>query len=412
MNAANLARFAADGADATHRGRAGLVRAVRRPVSLVRRSDVDPGRPRLAPRGRRNAPDQRHAGDGSRHRHDERRAHDRQGARGARGGRRVGLRGLVPRLRRIRSRSTQRSRRRWRAAHEPLGFGDESPSTTTLHGSRSAVAVSAILYGRETAGIWNVGALADVRGRGIGRETTLTALRDARDPATTISVLGSSPLGLPVYTRIGSRGLPDSSLRPARVEAAARRCSAVQRPASDKGVAVGRAGTPAGDLSGDLGRCRPRRERAVPRGRLGDGPLRHLVPDRDAARQRHGFVRIGLFLTLSVSVSSWPTGGGRSWRSVSSARTPRSRRSASRRWPSSSRAVGTGRPQRGRQRRRMPRRRVCRDRAGPGALMHGPGRRRHGASRCSSARRDHVGHRPRATAILEYLGGKARPERR
>jgi GNAT superfamily N-acetyltransferase len=94
----------------------------------------------------------------------------------------------------------------WRAAHEPLGFGDAS----TLHNYVAwlvgrPVAVSAILYGRETAGLWNVGALADVRGRGIGREATLTALRGARDRGATISVLGSSPLGLPVYTRIGFR---------------------------------------------------------------------------------------------------------------------------------------------------------------------------------------------------------------
>jgi GNAT superfamily N-acetyltransferase len=92
----------------------------------------------------------------------------------------------------------------WRRVHQPLGFGDESP----LHNyvgwlDGRAVAVSAILYGRDCAGIWNVGTMADVRGRGIGRETTLAALRDARARGATLSVLGSSPMGLPVYTRIG-----------------------------------------------------------------------------------------------------------------------------------------------------------------------------------------------------------------
>jgi GNAT superfamily N-acetyltransferase len=92
----------------------------------------------------------------------------------------------------------------WRAAHEPLGFGPESP----LHNyvawlDGRPVAVSALLHGRETAGIWNVGTLADVRGRGIGREATLAALRDARAAGYHLSVLGSSPMGLPVYTRIG-----------------------------------------------------------------------------------------------------------------------------------------------------------------------------------------------------------------
>ena len=92
----------------------------------------------------------------------------------------------------------------WRAVHEPLGFGEASPlhnHVAWLHGR--PVAVSALLYGREAAGIWNVGALADVRGRGIGRETTLAALRAARSAGATVSVLGSSPMGLPVYTRIG-----------------------------------------------------------------------------------------------------------------------------------------------------------------------------------------------------------------
>ena len=92
----------------------------------------------------------------------------------------------------------------WRAVHEPLGFGDASP----LHNyiawlDGRPVAVSALLFGQETAGIWNVGTLADVRGRGIGRETTLAALRDARAAGHGVSVLGSSPMGLPVYTRIG-----------------------------------------------------------------------------------------------------------------------------------------------------------------------------------------------------------------
>jgi ribosomal protein S18 acetylase RimI-like enzyme len=92
----------------------------------------------------------------------------------------------------------------WRAVHEPLGFGDQSPLRNYIGWlDGRPVAVSALLYGRETAGIWNVGTLADVRGRGIGRETTLAALRDARAAGYSLSVLGSSPMGFPVYTRIG-----------------------------------------------------------------------------------------------------------------------------------------------------------------------------------------------------------------
>ena len=92
----------------------------------------------------------------------------------------------------------------WRDVHQPLGFGDQSALRNYvgwLHGR--PVAVSALLYGREAAGIWNVGTLPDARGRGIGRETTLAALRDARAAGHATSVLGSSPLGFPVYTRIG-----------------------------------------------------------------------------------------------------------------------------------------------------------------------------------------------------------------
>jgi GNAT superfamily N-acetyltransferase len=92
----------------------------------------------------------------------------------------------------------------WRAVHEPLGFGDASPLHNYVGWLKGRpVSVSALLYGRETAGIWNVGTLADVRGQGIGRETTLAALRDARAAGQTLSVLGSSPMGLPVYSRIG-----------------------------------------------------------------------------------------------------------------------------------------------------------------------------------------------------------------
>lgn len=92
----------------------------------------------------------------------------------------------------------------WRRAHEPLGWGDDSPLhnyIAWLHGR--AVAVSSLLHGRHAAGIHNVGTVAEVRGRGIGRETTLAPLRDAGAAGYAVSVLGASPLGLPVYRRIG-----------------------------------------------------------------------------------------------------------------------------------------------------------------------------------------------------------------
>ncbi len=92
----------------------------------------------------------------------------------------------------------------WRGAHAPLGWGDRSP----LHNyvawlDGRAVAVSAVLYASGVAGIYNVGTLPEVRGRGIGRETTLAALRDARERGFEVAILGSSPMGVPVYSRIG-----------------------------------------------------------------------------------------------------------------------------------------------------------------------------------------------------------------
>lgn len=94
----------------------------------------------------------------------------------------------------------------WAASHRALGWGPDAPLhnfVARLEGR--PVAVSAVLVTDGVAGIWNVGTLEDVRGRGIGRETTLTALRLARDLGERVSILGSSPLGFPVYTRIGYR---------------------------------------------------------------------------------------------------------------------------------------------------------------------------------------------------------------
>ena len=92
----------------------------------------------------------------------------------------------------------------WAASHRALGWGPDAPLhnfVARLDGR--PVGVSALLDMDGVAGIWNVGVLDDVRGRGIGRETTLAALRLARDLGLRTAILGSSPLGFPVYTRIG-----------------------------------------------------------------------------------------------------------------------------------------------------------------------------------------------------------------
>jgi GNAT superfamily N-acetyltransferase len=92
----------------------------------------------------------------------------------------------------------------WRKAHEALGWGEERPLRNYVAriGGRP-VGVSALMLNGEVAGIWNVGTLSEFRGRGIGREVTLAALREARSRGYRAAILGSSPLGLPVYRHIG-----------------------------------------------------------------------------------------------------------------------------------------------------------------------------------------------------------------
>jgi len=92
----------------------------------------------------------------------------------------------------------------WRRAHVALGWGEDRPLRNYVARiDDRPVAVSALMLNGEVAGIWNVGTLAEFRGRGIGREATLVALSDARACGYRAAILGSSALGLPVYRRIG-----------------------------------------------------------------------------------------------------------------------------------------------------------------------------------------------------------------
>lgn len=65
------------------------------------------------------------------------------------------------------------------------------------------VAVCSVGYGAGVAGIYNVGTLAQSRGRGIGRAITLRSLLDARDRGYKVGVLEASGMGYNVYRQLG-----------------------------------------------------------------------------------------------------------------------------------------------------------------------------------------------------------------
>ncbi|MEX2458325.1 MAG: GNAT family N-acetyltransferase [Actinomycetota bacterium] len=87
---------------------------------------------------------------------------------------------------------------------DAVGYGRDRPwrrFAGTMGGR--AVGSSGLMISSRVAGIYNVATDPEFRRRGIASAMTGRALREARDRGYQVAILGASPMGLPVYTRMG-----------------------------------------------------------------------------------------------------------------------------------------------------------------------------------------------------------------
>jgi GNAT superfamily N-acetyltransferase len=90
--------------------------------------------------------------------------------------------------------------------HDVVGTGEEAawqPFVAVEEGR--VVGSSGLQLGGGVAGVYNVATPPEERGRGIGAGMTTVATRWAREHGFTTAMLGSAPLAIPLYERLGFR---------------------------------------------------------------------------------------------------------------------------------------------------------------------------------------------------------------